>query len=562
MSSAQATPRSSGITREWHSAVVTRVSAAISVVALLYYFRRGELLLYRDAVAHINIARRVFDSLTPGLSQLGTVWLPLPHLLITPFIVSDRMWRSGVGAAIPSMVAFVCGAAGIYRLTREALQSFVPAGPSARSGGLLAATIFFCNPNLIYLQTTAMNEVVYLGLFIWALVWLQRFARSDAPPKLLSRALIFCGILLCAGALVRYEGWWVSALSALAVAAILIGRRGMRWQIRVLTIFLVLAAAAPIFWLAYNRLVYGNALEFAKGQYSARAIQQRSLAAGGAQNPAENNPAVATEYFGDAVLGNLGEWRVASGILFAVAIAGTIFLIARRRWLLLLLWAPLPFYVYSIAYGSVPIFLPNLWPWSYYNVRYGTALLPAIAVFIGIAVISLAEAAPRARRIIFAASFALVTFSYLSTYFQPHHRERHYALAGEPGRGPLTWREAVVNAVPRGEFDRELARELAKLPPQSRLLMSVASDVGALQAAGIPLRRVVNEANSRPLSASGLWNDALRDPAAAADFIVAVAGDPVAAAVARHPQNLEPVAEITAGEGHGHIYRSTLGASH
>ena len=56
----------------------------ISVFSFLFYFRHGDVLLYGDAVAHINIARRVFDSRTPGLLQLGTVWLPLPHLLILP----------------------------------------------------------------------------------------------------------------------------------------------------------------------------------------------------------------------------------------------------------------------------------------------------------------------------------------------------------------------------------------------------------------------------------------------------------------------------------------------
>ncbi|MGC2540163.1 MAG: hypothetical protein WA372_03125, partial [Candidatus Sulfotelmatobacter sp.] len=64
----------------------------ISVFSFLFYFRNGAVLLYGDAVAHINIARRVFDSRTPGPLQLGTVWLPLPHLLILPFIVSKQMW--------------------------------------------------------------------------------------------------------------------------------------------------------------------------------------------------------------------------------------------------------------------------------------------------------------------------------------------------------------------------------------------------------------------------------------------------------------------------------------
>ena len=47
------------------------------------------------------------------------------------------------------------------------------------------------------------------------------------------------------------------------------------------------------------------------------------------------------------------------------------------------LWIPVPFYAYSVAYGSVPIFIPVWWPHSYYNTRYGMELLPAIALGLG-----------------------------------------------------------------------------------------------------------------------------------------------------------------------------------
>src|SRR5207237_8401127 len=47
---------------------------------------------------------------------------------------------------------------------------------------------------------------------------------------------------------------------------------------------------------------------------------------------------------------------------------------------LLLLWIPLLFYMFSIAYGGVPIFLPVWWSFSHYNVRYGLELLPAFAI--------------------------------------------------------------------------------------------------------------------------------------------------------------------------------------
>src|SRR4029077_14051833 len=86
-------------------ALLAWLATSASILTFLFYLKNGQVLLYGDAVAHINIARRVFDSKTPGLLQLGTVWLPLPHLLMIPFLISTKMWQSGAGGSIPSMVA-------------------------------------------------------------------------------------------------------------------------------------------------------------------------------------------------------------------------------------------------------------------------------------------------------------------------------------------------------------------------------------------------------------------------------------------------------------------------
>src|SRR5207302_8597858 len=103
-------------------ASVAALAAFASVISFLIYFRNGDILLYGDAVAHINIARRVFDSRTPGLLQLGTVWLPLPHLLMIPFLISKSAWQTGVGGSIPSMIGYVAGCVGIFRLVRGAMS--------------------------------------------------------------------------------------------------------------------------------------------------------------------------------------------------------------------------------------------------------------------------------------------------------------------------------------------------------------------------------------------------------------------------------------------------------
>src|SRR5882757_3978768 len=101
--------------RRWddETRLVAGLAACVSVVAFLIYLGRDQILLYGDAVAHINIARRVFDSRTPGPLQLGTVWLPLPHLLAMPFLISDWAWRTAVGGSIPTMIAYVSYLIGI-----------------------------------------------------------------------------------------------------------------------------------------------------------------------------------------------------------------------------------------------------------------------------------------------------------------------------------------------------------------------------------------------------------------------------------------------------------------
>src|SRR5437660_5646226 len=79
----------------------------LSALAVYFFYSHGYLLYYGDAEAHLNIARRVVDSQTPGYDQLGSPWLPLPHVLMLPLVRVDSLWRSGLAGAIPSAICFV-----------------------------------------------------------------------------------------------------------------------------------------------------------------------------------------------------------------------------------------------------------------------------------------------------------------------------------------------------------------------------------------------------------------------------------------------------------------------
>src|SRR5882762_3950551 len=128
--------------------LIVTLAALTSLHAFLRYFDHNQILLYGDAEGHINIARRVFDSRSPGPLQLGTVWLPLPHLLMMPFLISDWAWRTAVGGSIPTMIAYIISIVGIFRLVRGISTRAV----SKRSFPAWFAVLFFAgNPSLIYL---------------------------------------------------------------------------------------------------------------------------------------------------------------------------------------------------------------------------------------------------------------------------------------------------------------------------------------------------------------------------------------------------------------------------
>jgi hypothetical protein len=536
-------------TRHWdrETALVAQFTACVAFVSFAFYYQHSGLLLYGDAVAHINIARRVFDSRTPGLLQLGTVWLPLPHLLMIPFLLFDSAWQSGIGGSIPSMVAYALGAAGIFRLVRNVLSFQAAPDLAARIAAWLGAIIYAANPNLIYLQTTAMTEPLYLALFVWAAVFFSEFVQEESwektEPGAASASLAKCGFCLVAGCLTRYDGWLLaSAMCVTALPVILKRNRGTLR--RSFVKFILLAAIAPALWLAYNAIVYRNPLEFANGPYSARAIEQKSASPGFSGHPGSHDLPVALSYVLKSAELNVaeGNWQKLWVVLL-LAGTGVILFRDRRLWPLFLLAVPLPFYMLSVAYGGVPIFLPVWWPFSFYNARYGLQLLPAFSAAAAITTYFLLRLARSrsAQTAVVSATLILFAASYASVWRAQ----------------PVCFREAWVNSRTRIALETELAANLKKLPHDSNLLIYLGDHVGALQQAGIPLRQTINEGNHRqwkqPSDGEGLWERALANPARYVDFVVALDGDPVALGVQR--QDLSSIAVIrTAGQPSATIY--------
>ncbi|HEY0786711.1 MAG TPA: hypothetical protein VGD62_12635 [Acidobacteriaceae bacterium] len=503
------------------------LAMAISVLGLAYCLPHGLLLLYGDAVAHLHIARRIVDSINPGFRQLGSVWLPLPHLLLLPFVQKTSMWQSGVAGAPPSMAAYVLGTAGLYRLARYWHEPW---------GAGVAAAFYALNPNLVYLQTTAMNEPLFLAEMIWAAVLLTGYARAVArvlgagsetaavadDHRLIRRWLLGLALVLAAAVFTRYDGW-IYAAAAWCVAAWVAVRSGsLRWRSGdAFVLFTAMVVAAPLCWLTYNAKQFHDPLDFLRGPYSARAIERKTTPPGAGPRPGWHDLRMSGHYFVktaelDAAAAHGGN------VLLVLALAGTAVALRRRegRAVLGLLWLPWPFYAYSVAYGSVPIFIPPWPPFAWYNTRYGLELLPAFALSLGF--LATAGAAwmkawrPRWSVAAGGAALALLVANDVALV-----RAR-----------PLVFAEAVENSRTRVPFEAAVARALEALPAQGRILMYTSDHIGAVQQAGIALRRTINDTDDQA------WAAALAHPAQAAPFVVAMDGDALAHAVAAHPEGL------------------------
>jgi hypothetical protein len=220
-------------------------ATAAGLIAWVVFLRAGLVLSHYDAKAHLVVARRVIDSITPGWQQFGAVWLPLPHLIQFLPTQIDFFYRTG---AFGSLLSIAC-----FGMTAYAAARLVLVITGSTPGAVLSTTLLALNPNLLYLQSTPMTEPLMLAITFLAVLWTYEWVVAnvdDVPARL--------GIAFFAGAWSRYEAWPVIAAAIGAalfaawrrhVPAIALARRA--WNLA------IWPAAAVLLFVINSRITVG-----------------------------------------------------------------------------------------------------------------------------------------------------------------------------------------------------------------------------------------------------------------------------------------------------------------
>ncbi len=351
---------------------VVILAVVFAVCASGYFLSQDQIVTYGDAESHLNISKRVVHSITPGLAQVGGIWLPLPHLLMVPFVAIEPLYRTGLAGSIVSGIAYVISCLYLFKivmlLTKKSWVAFT------------AVLLFALNPNILYMQATPMTEIPLIVFFTLSTYYFLRFLYEQ---EIVIHLVVAAFFGFCA-TMSRYDGWFLVLIEAF-ILIVLYGRKRSEWSRLegLLFLFSSLAFVGVLLWLLWGYIILGDPLYFTNSQFSAKSQQNEWLARGAL--PAYHNLPQAILYYTFTAMSNVGI------LIFWAAVVGFIVYVrnkAEQNKLVvsLLFLVPFIFYVVTLYMGQSIIFIPSITPsnfeWKLFNVRYGIMMVPFAAVFL------------------------------------------------------------------------------------------------------------------------------------------------------------------------------------
>lgn len=462
------------------TAIMVSILSLISVICFVWYLTNGLGIAYNDARSHLDIGRRVVEGLNTGIAQVGSVWLPLTHALMTLTVWNDFMWHSGLAGALWSMIAFVATGVLIARYLRE-----LGVGALGRWVGV---ALFASNLNILYLQSTAMTELMLLATMTagcyFFLVW---YRRQDLLLLVLSALFIMLSTL------VRYDGWFLLFFATVLLAAHVFRPGGYAKTEGTVVLFASLGGFGVLLWLLWNGLIFGDPFYFAFGPYSAH--HQQDILEGAGVLPTKGEWILSAKIYLYAMAYNIGAFTLLLGLAGAAALWSDRRRSRDTRTASVLLIAPLLFNVLALYLGHSVLYIQGISGESWFNVRYGIMMLPSFAIFTGYLVDRL--------RVLRTSIILLLVFVTIFSFL---------------GKDAVTIDDAVIGASQKdvsgvAGWLREHARR-----EEGFILVSAASHDAVIFASDLPMKRFIHEGAGR------YYDEAIEHPSSWARWIVTLTG--------------------------------------
>jgi hypothetical protein len=325
----------------WILALLIMSVSSISAV-MLYRADRYAFLYFGDAISHLTHARLFVDSRVPGIHSIGTVWLPLPHMIYLPAALINALYYSGIAGPVIGIPFLTCTTLLLFAMIRRSIGS----APIA----FLCALLFGLNPNLVYMALTPMTEILLLFFLALAGVTLLKWIDSDREFHLL-----VCAAAVVCASLCRYEAWlcvpFVSVLALIRAGEL--STKALKRRALVAASAGVIVWAGIVVWLLWNLTEYGDALKFVHWP--------QSIALRTASEIRERNPLESLWLIGAAI-------RAVFGSILLIAAAGAVVRHISagldKRTLLVFVFLSLPgvFMLAAIMSGNAQI---DQWRWNW-----------------------------------------------------------------------------------------------------------------------------------------------------------------------------------------------------
>lgn len=344
------------------------ILCALSIHFFLHFYSNGLGLSYNDARSHLDIGRRVVEGLKPGLAQIGSVWLPLPHLLMVPTIWNDFMWHSGLSGAIQSMVSFVATGILIYLILAQFKVGLL--------GRVMGTIVFVANINVLYLQSTAMTELLLIATMTAGIYELIVWHKDDEIVHVIRAAF---WIML--SSLIRYDGWFLLVMATGLVILHMWKKIGWKAAEGIFFLFCTLGGVGIILWFLWNLLIFKDPLYFALGPFSAHAQQAQLEEAGVLAT--KGNIWLSFNVYLRAFIYNAGAYTSIVAFFGAILLWMDKRIKKEVRIASTALLAPFFFNILALYLGHSVLFIQGISGNTWFNVRYGLLMVPTVAIFFG-----------------------------------------------------------------------------------------------------------------------------------------------------------------------------------